>query len=228
MIGMFDSGEGGMNVLRSFRLLCPSEDVVFLRDRARCPYGGKSHGQIVQICKENISYLRSLGADEILIACCTASAAFASEVKTDRGLHPIIGPTASAAMRAADGGRIALIATAATVASGAFDRLLGPSLVRSVACPRLVGMVERGVKDGSLGTHDRAELEYTLRGIDGSGADTLILGCTHFSSLKNEIAASVEKYGIKNMIDSASVAAAHMAALPRSGNGRGITYYAST
>lgn len=228
MIGMFDSGEGGMNVLRAFRGLCPCEDVIFLRDRARCPYGGKSHRQIIGICRENVSYLRSVGADEVLIACCTASAACSGEEWTDRRLHPIIDPVASAARRATENGKIALIATAATVASGAFDRSLGHSLVRSVACPGLVRMVEGGVKDGSVRTTDRAEIEYTLLPLSGSGADTLILGCTHFSSLRETVSDIAKKYGINKIIDSATEAARYMASFLRSGTGRGITYYAST
>lgn len=193
MIGIFDSGVGGLTALFEVRRLFPRENVVYLADRENAPYGTKSRAEILLCVKRNISRLRALGAEKILIACCTASTLYPELNEDERSISiPIIYPTAHAALRATKNRRIGIIATRATVRSRAFSRALSDfgEKTKTLECEAqaLVGMIEGGLRDGArLSAADTEILRDILLPIRSFGADTLILGCTHFPHLSGHI-----------------------------------------
>lgn len=188
MIGVFDSGSGGIAALKELRRLRKSENVVFLADRDHAPYGTRSRESILALAKENVTRLRRLGARRVLIACCTASTVHADLPREVREISvPIIEPTASFAREHSATGRIAVIATEATVRSHAFARALAGCRVTELAAQRLVGEVEGGAHDGNITPKLCAYLDELLLPAVRFGADVLILGCTHFPHLEGEI-----------------------------------------
>lgn len=195
MIGIFDSGVGGLTALREVRRLMPMADITYLADRENAPYGTKSDEQILHCVKRNLQRLRELGAERILIACCTAGTLYSRLTPDEREISvPIIIPAARAAVRATENRRIAVIATRATVRSRAFSRAIFAECngCKTLECDAqaLVGMVEGGARGNTpLSEHDARRLFEILRPINSFGADTLILGCTHFPHIKEHIAA---------------------------------------
>ena len=197
MIGVFDSGVGGMTALAELRRLRSSVDITYLADRENAPYGTKSEDKIL-LCAENcIRRLRDAGAEKILIACCTASTLFGRMSEASKKIAvPIISPAAKSAARATVNGRIAVIATSATVRSRAFTREIRThrkaNLLELEAQP-LVAMVEGGARDGApLSRENEMLLDDILSPIRAFGADTLVLGCTHFSHLEEHISSRLE------------------------------------
>lgn len=192
MIGVFDSGVGGMTALTELRRLLPSIDVTYLADRKNAPYGTKSKAHILSSAEACIRQLTDLGAERILIACCTASTLFSEMSAEARAVAvPIIRPTAEAAAIATHNGRIAVIATKATVRTHAFSREISAFSkvkVLELEAQSLVGIVEDGARDGKPLSQDNARtLDEILEPIKAFGADTLILGCTHFPHLTEHI-----------------------------------------
>lgn len=192
MIGIFDSGVGGLTALKEVRRLLPKVDITYLADRKNAPYGTKDADEILSLAQKNISLLRDAGASRILIACCTASTLYPRLSAADKEISiPIILPAAEAAARTTASGRIAVIATHATVRSRAFSRAissLGGFKVAEFDAQPLVAMVEAGARDGTaLNVGELCELERILIPIRSFDADTLILGCTHFPHLKEHI-----------------------------------------
>lgn len=210
MIGVFDSGEGGENALAAIRRLCPSADATFFADRKNAPYGRKSPDELVRLLERGITRLLDAGCERVLIACCTASTVHGRlrGALAERSL-PIVHPTAEAALRAADGGSIAVIATDATVRSHAFRDALGESCALEVAASPLVSAIERGAKDGAVSDALGAYLDRLLRPVSDTGADVLLLGCTHFVRLEGEISRRLYAASGKKIItvDSAEVGA---------------------
>lgn len=200
MIGVFDSGAGGITVMRELRAISPSCDLVFFPDRKNAPYGIKSEKELVRLVERDIELLISHGADEVLMACCTASTVHQLINKSLRKRSiPIIKPTAKAAARATASGRVGVIATEATVRSGAFSKelsALGIHEVTELASGRLVDIIERGARDGSLAEKDARWLSAHLAPLREHGIDTLILGCTHFPHLWGEISARLPEVKI--------------------------------
>ena len=193
MIGIFDSGVGGLTALKEVRSLLPMADITYLADRKNAPYGTKSEDQILSYTENNIHRLRSLGASKILIACCTASTLYPQLSQEDKKISvPIILPAATAATTTTKNGRVAVIATRATVRSKAFTRSvssLGKFHVAEFDAQPLVAMVESGASDEkALTVEEHSTLERILAPIKSFGADTLILGCTHFPHIKEHIA----------------------------------------
>lgn len=191
MIGIFDSGVGGLTALAELRRLLPHADMIYLADRENAPYGKKSEEQILAAAEGCIRRLVDAGADRILIACCTASTLHhrLSE-EAQRISTPIILPTARAAMKKSRG-RIAVIATEATVRSHAFARALlgeGECRVSEFPAQELVAMVEGGASDELPLTEEQEKLlSRILSPVVVSRADTLILGCTHFPHIAGHI-----------------------------------------
>lgn len=204
-VGLFDSGRGGENVLGRLRRLCPAADIILLKDGAFCPYGERREDELQDICARNIALLRAYGAGTIIIACCTASTAYIHSGESDPTVLPIIEPTAAAAR--ADGGRAALIATTATVNSGAFAAACGVGLTSSIATGELVSMVEHGICDENADETVKERIRTLLSPLATARADSLILGCTHFCALKRTIGDAARSMGITRLIDSATVAA---------------------
>ncbi len=192
MLGVFDSGEGGIAALREIRSRMPCADIVFLADRKNAPYGTKTKKELLRLVGSVIERLSESGADRILMACCTASTVYGDLPRAlrERAI-PIIAPAAREAALATESGKIGVIATEHTVRSGAFCKELrkyrGVKAVYSLALQELVARVESGLCDSRCGEVETGELYRMLSPIREKGIDTLILGCTHFSRLENAI-----------------------------------------
>lgn len=191
MIGVFDSGVGGLTALAELRELAPDADILYLADRKNAPYGTKSENELIELVTEDARRLLRAGARRILIACCTASTVYNCLPKSEaRICVPIIEPAAEAAAKASKSGRIAVIATKRTVESHAFSnalRKLRTVNVDEYEAQELVSIVESGARDGYCTADTKLYLECLLKPVYDSGADTLILGCTHFPHLCREI-----------------------------------------
>ena len=192
MIGVFDSGVGGLTALFELRRLLPRTDMIYLADRKNAPYGTRSEDEILSLAENCVERLTDAGADKILIACCTASTLHSRLTDGARRITtPIIAPAARAAVRVSRG-RIAVIATEATVRSHAFSRAIldeGECEVTELAAQELVPMVEGGATDKKpLTPEQKSILLRVLEPVRASRADTLILGCTHFPHLAGHIA----------------------------------------
>ena len=192
MIGVFDSGDGGLCTVETIRTLRPNADICFLADRENAPYGTKTRGEIIALTKKNIRRLSEAGANKVLIACCTASSIYPElSAEEKRIAIPIIEPTAKEALRRSRTGKIGVIATRATVLSGAFTksvRSLRPTAeVYEESAQELVSLVESGARDGALNGRTKEKIEKILSKIKRHRFDVIILGCTHFSRLKNTI-----------------------------------------
>jgi glutamate racemase len=193
VIGIFDSGVGGLTALAELRKLLPDTDMIYLADRDNAPYGTKSDGQILAAAESCIKRLSSAGAYRILIACCTASTLHSRLCDASRAVTtPIILPAADAAIRVSHG-HIAVIATDATVRSRAFSQAIlsrSDCEVSEHPAQKLVTMVESGASDkAQLNDEQKSILSLILSPVKESRADTLILGCTHFAHLTGHIAA---------------------------------------
>lgn len=191
-IGIFDSGIGGLTVLQQIARLTPRELLVYLGDTARYPYGSKSPEVVTQYACENTDFLMERGLKMLVVACNTASAVALGTLR-ERYPLPVIGviePGALAAIRRSRSGRIGVIGTKATIASGAYTqalRLIDPSVeVYTRACPLFVPLVEEGWVENEVA---RATIATYLGSLKHSGIDTLILGCTHYPLLKTAIGA---------------------------------------
>jgi glutamate racemase len=224
-IGIFDSGVGGLTVLRAIRERLPQESLVYLGDTARVPYGNKSQATISRYALEDTRFLLSKGVKMIVIACNTASALAAPALREQFPALPIlgvIGPGARAAVAATRNRRIGIIATAATIGSGAYEARIREALaaagddapvhIVSRACPLFVPLVEEGEAETDIA---RLVAEKYLAELRREEIDTLVLGCTHYPLLRNTIAAVMGK-DVK-LVDSAEAAASETAQLLESG-----------
>lgn len=228
MIGVFDSGLGGLTALWELRRLRPDLDVVYFGDTAHVPYGTRSPEMIRRFAEEAIDFLSGLGAEAILVACGTVSSVVLPDLRA-RTVCPVFGvvePAAQAAYRASRSKHIGILATEATVRSRAFEealRAIGPVATRSVACPLFVSLAENGftAPDDPVA---RAAAEYYLAPLRGSDLDTLILGCTHFPLLAAHIHRVLPHVRLIGAGEEA--AAALVGTLPRVGHGE-LTVYAS-
>ena len=214
MVGIFDSGKGGAFALAELRKIRPDADAVFFADRKNAPYGTKSQETLVALAERDIGILRSFGADDILIACCTASTVYPLLSREHRrGVIPIIDATARAAVRSSKNKRIGVLATELTVRSGAFETAIRnhckDAEVSSVSVQRLVFAIENG------GSTDES-VEDALRSL--GDVDTVILGCTHFAAIEEKI----KKEGLA-AVNSARIGAELLSERVKSGSG--ITLY---
>ena len=189
MIGIFDSGVGGLTAYKEVRRLAPSADIIYLADRKNAPYGTKGRDELIELVKTDVKILRSLGASDILIACCTASTVYPFlDRETRRRTIPIIEPAVESVYGLK---RVTVIATEHTVSCRAFgnsirDKHLGTSVLEIPAQP-LVSMVEDGSRDGNLSDLCREYLKDIASRVRAFKSDGLILGCTHFSHLENTL-----------------------------------------
>jgi glutamate racemase len=212
-IGIFDSGLGGLTVVRAIRRHLPDESIVYFGDTARVPYGIKSGQTIARFAAEDCEFLCRFDPKFIVVACNTASAAAIPSLQ-QRFPQPIMGviePGASAAVRQSRGRPIGVIGTEATIASGAYRRAIqrempGAWLVEK-ACPLLVPLVEEGrpPRDRVV----RAVLEEYLTPLREAGVGSIVLGCTHYPLLKDDIAEVVGPDVV--LVDSAEAVAAEVA-----------------
>lgn len=189
-IGVFDSGIGGLTVLHAIMQALPAEDLNYLGDTARVPYGTKSSPTVIRYALEAADFLCREGAKALVVACNTASSVALPALAERHGL-PIIGviePGAARAAASTRNGRIGIIGTEATVASGAYVgaiRALAPTAdIHSAACPLFVPLAEEGWYDHAIA--ELAAREY-LAPLVAAGIDTLVLGCTHYPLFKETL-----------------------------------------
>ncbi|MEA4900632.1 glutamate racemase [Desulfitobacterium sp.] len=206
VIGMFDSGVGGLTVMKEILEQIPDLRIIYFGDTARVPYGNRSKEELIHFGEEIITFLISQGAEAVVIACNTSSANALPELKKNFDI-PLIGtiePGARLAVHKTSGGKIGLIATEGTVRSKAYNsaisRVLAKgvlpenrelseswqegeqpiALVKSQACPLFVPLVEAGL---SKTPEARGIARTYLTGFAAAGVDALILGCTHYPFL---------------------------------------------
>jgi len=206
MIGVFDSGIGGLTVVKTLQKKFPKANFLYLGDVARMPYGNKSAATVVEYSREITRYLVASGAKLIVIACNTASA-FAADALREEFSMPIvdvIAPAVREARRIGGKGKqknkkIAVLGTRGTIASGAYQKGL-PGDTLALACPIFVPLVEEnyaGTKEG------KAVVAHVLRPLPKKNIGTVILGCTHYPLLRSEIAAAMPH---AKLVDSSAVA----------------------
>ena len=189
-IGVFDSGLGGLTVVREMQKLMPEESVVYFGDIARLPYGSKSKETITEFSHQIMRFLLKHDVKAVIIACGTASANALEDLQKtyDLPITGVVEPGAREAARTTKNGRIGITGTEATIRSGAYDRLLAgldPQIkVYSRACPLFVPLVEEGwFKDDIT----RSVVQRYLAELKTQQVDTLVLGCTHYPLLKRLI-----------------------------------------
>jgi len=189
-IGVFDSGIGGLTVVKELIRSLPGEDIVYLGDTARVPYGTKSGRTVIAYSHSNTEFLISKGIKLLVVACNTASSVSLPSLKSEFDI-PVIGviePGATKAVSVTKTGKIGIIGTPSTINSGAYKSAienLNPEIeVFSKACPLFVPLADEGWTDGEI--IERIAEEY-LNPIKETGIDVLVLGCTHYPLLKATI-----------------------------------------
>lgn len=190
-IGLFDSGIGGCSVLTEVRRLLPHEDLVYLADQAHCPYGARTAADIRALTFAGVRWLMRRGAKAVVVACNTASAAALVQLREEFPSVPFVGmvPAVKPAAQATRTGIVGVLATPATLTGGLLrevvDRWGSHIQVLTQPCEGLADLVESGAVD----TPEAAELVATyVRPLVAAGADTLVLGCTHYPFLSGQIA----------------------------------------
>jgi glutamate racemase len=211
-IGVFDSGVGGLTVLRALRLTMPAENFIYLGDTARLPYGTKSAETVVRYSLQCAAALLQRRVRCLVVACNTASASALDALRLHHPLLPVIGviePGAKAAVAASVSQHIAVIATEGTIGGGAYQtaihRLNPSARVTSRACSLFVSMAEEGWTEGPIAEAvAHRYLDPIFRTDDAP--DTLVLGCTHFPALAAAIRAVLPRH--VSIVDSAATTAA--------------------
>jgi glutamate racemase len=232
-IGVFDSGVGGLTVLREIARALPNEDCIYLGDTARLPYGNKSRDTVTKFALKNSGFLVSLGIKFLVIACNTAASAGLEEVKShfDVPTTGVIKPEALRAAAATKNKKVGVIGTRSTIASGAYERAIhhhDPQIgVITQPCPLFVPLAEEGWFDDEV---TRLVAERYLSDLITRDIDTLVLGCTHYPLLKKVIAETMGRD--VTLVDSAVPIArevmetlGEMGLLRAAGHKRKLTYY---
>jgi glutamate racemase len=208
-IGIFDSGIGGLTVLRALLERLPHEDFLYFGDTARVPYGTKSPETVLRYSLRIVEFLRNRGVKLLVVACNTASAHALerlAEAHRDLPMVGVIEPGAQAAFHVSAGKRVAVLATEGTIRSGAYRRALetlGSVHVIDQACPLFVPLAEEGWTDDEV---TRLVAERYLTPVLAKEVDTAILGCTHYPLLK-PLLHQVLGDGVR-LVDSAETTAA--------------------
>lgn len=193
-IGVFDSGLGGLTCVKQLMREMPGEDIVYFGDTARVPYGSRSEQTIIDYTRDDINFLLGHNTKCIIAACGTASSVALPKLEGDFGVPvlSIVPAAAKAAAKATKNGKIGVIGTAGTIRSGLYERhlkVLNPGVeTLCVACPLFVPLVEEGFANTQAA---RLVAEQYLAPLVAFGADTLILGCTHYPLLEKTISAVV-------------------------------------
>lgn len=190
-IGVFDSGLGGLTAVRELMRIMPKENIVFFGDNARAPYGTRPVIELRRLAREGLDLLASYDVKAVLVACGTLSSNAADVINEyDVPSFGVIEPAAEAAAAAKGDAPIGVIATAATVNSGVFERkikLLSPGReIISIACPDFVTLIESGhvsCRDSEL----MQTVERYLTPMKEAGVKTLVLGCTHFGLISHAL-----------------------------------------
>lgn len=186
-IGVFDSGVGGLSVLREIRQLLPNESLLYVADSGHVPYGEKSPEYIRERCVRITEHLLAQGAKALVLACNTATAAAAADLRERYPQLPIVGmePAVKPAAAATRSGVVGVLATTGTLKSARFaallDRFAGDVRVVTQPCPGLVECIEAGALQAAA---TRELLQRYVTPLLDEGCDTLILGCTHYPFLR--------------------------------------------
>ena len=194
-IGIFDSGVGGLTSVRRLIQDAPRESFVYFGDNLRAPYGDRTAEDIRFLSRRNARFLRSQDIKALIVACNTSTANAMAELAADNADIPTVGtvgPTAAETVRVSTGGRIGVLATAATVRSGLYERtildLRPEASVVSRSCPKLVPLIEDGhtaLGDPAL----MAALAEDLAPLKAAQVDTVVLGCTHYPLISDAVLA---------------------------------------
>lgn len=213
-IGVFDSGLGGLTVVKEIQKLLPNEKIVYFGDTARVPYGSKSEKVVLKYSKEITRFLLTKNIKMLVIACNTATAMALEEIQKSVDI-PVIGvikPGSRRACKTTVNKKIGIIGTKGTVDSGSYPKEIKAINVESEvfqkACPLFVPLIEEGMIEDSV-TEEIAS-RY-LKEFDGTGIDTLVLGCTHYPLIKNSLKKIVKDEVI--LIDSAEETAIEVRAI---------------
>jgi glutamate racemase len=228
-IGVFDSGIGGLTVLKCLMDLVPGVDMIYLGDTARLPYGTKSPRTIVRYSLQCARFLASKGIDMLVVACNTASAHALPAIEEE--LHiPVVGVVEAGARAAveAGGARIGVIATSSTVRSRAYEEtilsLMPHALIFTRACPLFVPLVEEGWCEDEITV--MVARRYLSEILDAR-VDTLLLGCTHYPLLKGVLSGIMGEH--VSVVDSAYSTAMVVrdlaGGLPEARGDAGVTFY---
>jgi len=190
-IGVFDSGLGGLTVLRELHQRLPDEDLIYFGDTARVPYGTKGARTVRSFAWQDAGFLVSQGVKLLVVACNTASA-FALDFLAEQLPVPVLGviqPGVASALKNTRGGAVGVIGTRGTITSGRYQeglaQAMDPARILAAPCPMFVPLVEEGLLDHPITELACAEYLAPLR---DAHVDTLILGCTHYPLLKPAIA----------------------------------------
>ena len=209
MIGIFDSGVGGMTVARAVEEVLPERSIIYFGDVARTPYGSKSPSTITRYARQNCDFLLSKGAKLIIVACNTAAsvAGHLLQQEYDVPIMEVISPAVYQAVQSSGSGRIGVIGTRATINSNVYEqeiRALNPAArVFSHSCPLLVPLVE----EGWLGKREtKMVIRRYLHPLRAHCVDTLVLGCTHYPLLTHLIK---PRMGRRVKVIDSSLAVAH-------------------
>ena len=189
-IGIFDSGLGGLTVLKEIKNMVPNEKLIYFGDSGRTPYGTKSKETVIKYTIQDIRFLLSHDIKMIVIACNTASACSLDIVKQrfDIPIIDVVGPGSLAAVNYTKNNKVGVIGTNATIASGVYETAINKSNksieVSSKACPLFVPLAEEGWWDNEI---TRLTASNYLEPLKNEGIDTLVLGCTHYPLLQGTI-----------------------------------------
>jgi glutamate racemase len=211
-LGVFDSGLGGLTVVRALREALPDERIIYLGDTARVPYGTKGPATIVKYALACAHHLVARGVKALVVACNTVSAVAPERLRVELDV-PILGviePGARAAVAATRTGRIGVLATAGTIASGAYPRAVARLSTRAevvaMAAPLLVPLAEEGWMDGEV---PRLVVRRYIEPLALARVDVVVLGCTHYPLLRRTIEVEVHRSLGENVavVDSAHATA---------------------
>jgi glutamate racemase len=204
MIGVFDSGVGGLTVVREIFKKLPDYQIIYFGDTARTPYGTKSKEIIIKYAREDAKFLLERGAKIIVIACNTASAVASQILRDELGVpvFEVIMPAVRRAVAVTKSKKIGVIGTRATIGSGVYEesikKINAEIQVTSQACPLLVPLVEEGWLDQP---ETKRIVKKYLQPLKNKQIDTLILGCTHYPALKHLIHLRIGRH--VKLVDSA-------------------------
>jgi glutamate racemase len=219
-LGVFDSGLGGLTVVRALRLALPAENIVYLGDTARVPYGTKAPSTVIKYALACARLLVDHGVKALVVACNTASAVAPERLRIELDI-PVLGviePGARAAVEATRSGRIGVLATAGTIASGAYPRAVAQLSTRAEVvgqpAPLLVPLAEEGWTEGEV---PRLVVRRYIEALARANVDVVLLGCTHYPLLREVIETEV-RAGIGPevaIVDSAGATASDVSAFLR-------------
>lgn len=203
MIGIFDSGIGGLTILKEILKELPQYDYMYLGDNARTPYGNRSHDAVKKFTEEGVNYLFKKGCSLIIIACNTASSNVLRELQeeylrkpkvTDKKILGVIRPLVEAVNDSQKDGSVGVVGTSGTINSNSYEielKKLNPKIiVHGKACPLLVPLIEEGWSEKS---ETKMILRKYLRNLKSKNIGTLILGCTHYPVLYKEFVKYIGK-----------------------------------